>query len=284
MKQRMQGVVIGILATVLLLGTVTAFANTQTVTRQITYGIGVILNGQTVDFDEDSRPFVMDGRTFLPLRTLAELLGLPVDFDPVTNMTIVGTPPAGQPTAVQPPADPIIATPPDNQGNEQTSPDSPYPQLDGLWLHVHSMQMELDANAIGMSINFDGNSFTAVHYYHPFINLLVSPARFDTSRIGYTVNPSDLHRNPGYAFNPRFPWVGRQANNLRWRGCTREFFSDENLWRITTTGTFSLQHVSGRMFRITFNFADGTNLQEHFFYNEGARSTIQIHPLTFVRY
>jgi hypothetical protein len=37
----------------------------------------------------------MDGRTFLPLRTLADLVGLPVDFDPATNTAILGSRDAG---------------------------------------------------------------------------------------------------------------------------------------------------------------------------------------------
>jgi len=79
--------------------TVIVVANTQTVTREITYGVNVMLNGEIVQFDYDSRPFVMNGRTFLPLGTFAELLGLPVDFDPATNTAIVGdrhTVPTGQ--------------------------------------------------------------------------------------------------------------------------------------------------------------------------------------------
>lgn len=89
-KERVKGIVIGfVLCAVLSAGVIAVGA--QTVTRNITYGVGVILNGQQVRFDNDSRPFVMDGRTFLPLRTLAELLDLPVDFDPANNNAIVGT-------------------------------------------------------------------------------------------------------------------------------------------------------------------------------------------------
>ena len=69
---------------------VVVLANISTVTREVTYGISVMLNGETVGFDYDTRLFVMNNRTFLPVRTLAELLGLPVDFDPVTNTAILG--------------------------------------------------------------------------------------------------------------------------------------------------------------------------------------------------
>jgi len=37
----------------------------------------------------------MGGRTFLPLRAMAELLGLPIDFDPGTNTAYVGNRHAG---------------------------------------------------------------------------------------------------------------------------------------------------------------------------------------------
>ena len=94
MKQRLQGMVAGVLITLLLLSATIVYANTR-VTREITYGIGVMLNGEMVQFDYASRPFVMDGRTFLPLRTLAELVGLPVDFDSATNTAIVGSRNAG---------------------------------------------------------------------------------------------------------------------------------------------------------------------------------------------
>jgi len=90
MKQRLQGMVMGALLMVLLLSATVVYANNR-VTREITYGINVMLNGEMVQFDYDTRPFVMDGRTFLPLRTLAELVGLPVDFDPATNTAIVGS-------------------------------------------------------------------------------------------------------------------------------------------------------------------------------------------------
>ena len=89
MKQRMQGMVVGVLLTVLLLSATMVHANNR-VTREITYGVNVMLNGEMVQFDYDSRPFVMEGRTFLPLRTIADLVGLPVDFDPATNTAIVG--------------------------------------------------------------------------------------------------------------------------------------------------------------------------------------------------
>jgi hypothetical protein len=88
-KERIKGIAIGFIICSMLSASIMVAAN-STVTRQITYGIGVMLNGERVQFDEDSKPFVMNGRTFLPLRTLAELLDIPVNFDSATNTAILG--------------------------------------------------------------------------------------------------------------------------------------------------------------------------------------------------
>ncbi|MCL2224488.1 MAG: stalk domain-containing protein [Defluviitaleaceae bacterium] len=52
-------------------------------------GIRIMMNGEILEFNADSQPFVTGGRTFLPLRALAELLGLTVEFDPETNTAIL---------------------------------------------------------------------------------------------------------------------------------------------------------------------------------------------------
>ena len=90
-KERIKGIATGFILCAVLSTSAIAIANTQTSTREITHGVGVMFNGEIVQFDHDTRPFVMEGRTFLPLRTLTELLGLPVDFDPASNMAIIGS-------------------------------------------------------------------------------------------------------------------------------------------------------------------------------------------------
>ena len=87
-KERLKGFVAGILL-MAMLSSVLVFANSG-IMREVHYGINVVLNGRAVEFEEDSRPFVIDGRTFLPLRAMAELLGLPVEFDAETNTAYVG--------------------------------------------------------------------------------------------------------------------------------------------------------------------------------------------------
>jgi hypothetical protein len=89
LMERLKGFVVGMLVMAILSTSVIVVA--QTVTRQISYGINVVYNGQNVQFTEDMRPFVMDGRTFLSLRAMGEMLGYPVDFDPATNTAFVGS-------------------------------------------------------------------------------------------------------------------------------------------------------------------------------------------------
>lgn len=81
-----KGFVLGILAMFMLSGTV-LMANQEV--RQVVFGVGVSFNGQRVNFDADSQPFVIEGRTFLPVRAIADIAGLGVDFDGATNTVIL---------------------------------------------------------------------------------------------------------------------------------------------------------------------------------------------------
>ena len=97
-KERIKGIAIGFILCLTLSTSVMVVANTQTVTREITYGVRVNLNGQLLHFDYDMRPFVMENRTFLPVRAISEALELPVDFDPSTNTVYLGNRFLGQRT------------------------------------------------------------------------------------------------------------------------------------------------------------------------------------------
>ena len=90
-RERMKmikGFVIGVVCTMLLSGTV-LMANP--VTRDLLFGVRVSVDGVMVNFDEDSLPFVLDGRTFLPVRAIADVFGAGVDFDPATNTVLLTT-------------------------------------------------------------------------------------------------------------------------------------------------------------------------------------------------
>ena len=94
MKEKIKYFVAGMLVMCLLFSATLIIANPQTVTRQITYGINVVLNGENLQFSEANRPFTMDGTTFMPLRVISETLGIAVDFDAATNTVFLGERPA----------------------------------------------------------------------------------------------------------------------------------------------------------------------------------------------
>jgi len=87
LKQRLQGFIAGVLITVLIIGTLT-FATPFV--REVFYGVNVVVNGVPQEFDDDMQPFIMDGRTFLPVRGIAEALDVPVDWDSETQTVYVG--------------------------------------------------------------------------------------------------------------------------------------------------------------------------------------------------
>ena len=84
-KERLKGYVAGFVCCTLISVSILVLADTYTTNKEVTYGVRVILRGDELYFDQDSRPFIAHGRTFLPVRVLAEMLGIYVDFDETTN-------------------------------------------------------------------------------------------------------------------------------------------------------------------------------------------------------
>ena len=105
MKQRLQGMVMGVLVTTLLLGTVTVFA-TSTRTIEVTYGVSVVVNGVRQNFASDMQPFTSSGRTFLPVRGIADALGMNVEWDESTSTVYISSSVANQAHLPQPPITP----------------------------------------------------------------------------------------------------------------------------------------------------------------------------------
>jgi len=100
MKQRMQGFIIGFLIAVMVFGTVTVVAAPLRRTIEVMYGVSVVLDGVQQSFPDDMRPFVSEGRTFMPLRAIADTLGLEVEWDGSTStayLTSRDAPPVIQP-------------------------------------------------------------------------------------------------------------------------------------------------------------------------------------------
>ncbi|MDR2167306.1 MAG: hypothetical protein LBE35_05590 [Clostridiales bacterium] len=105
-KERLKGMVFGIIVTLTLVFAVPAIANTITTTIQVTYrGLCISVNGQTVVPEQE--PFIFNGRTFLALRDVAEALGAEVRMNEITNVieitTVAGITPTVPPATTVPP-------------------------------------------------------------------------------------------------------------------------------------------------------------------------------------
>jgi len=99
-KERLKGIGIGLVMCAAIFAGV-MMVSAQTLMRSITYGVRVNLHGQELHFSDDMRPFLMDGRTFLPVRAISEVLELPVDFDTATNTVYLGNRFVRQRTSLQ---------------------------------------------------------------------------------------------------------------------------------------------------------------------------------------
>ena len=109
MKSRMKmakGFVLGVLVTVLLSGTM-VMANP--VARQVVFGVTVELDGEALQLAEDSQPFIMGGRTFLPVAAISNALGFTVEWDADTYTANIVTSAAPIATPVTPAAPPVAA-------------------------------------------------------------------------------------------------------------------------------------------------------------------------------
>ena len=93
-----KGIIKGFVAGFLVCAVMLSVVWSVSVMRELHFGVRVTHNGQVVSFDYDSRPFITENRTFLPVRAIADVLGVEVDFDPVTNMVYLG----GRPTTTPP--------------------------------------------------------------------------------------------------------------------------------------------------------------------------------------
>jgi len=88
MRKVIKGYMAGILTMMLLSGTVLMASPAM---REIVFGVNVSVDGNVVQFEEDMRPFIMEGRTFLPVRAIADIAGFDVDFDSATNTVTLST-------------------------------------------------------------------------------------------------------------------------------------------------------------------------------------------------
>ena len=93
MKEKLKGIVIGI-AIGTIIATTSAFAANRTVQKVLSYNdIKISLNGQRIVPTDangnDVEPFIIDGTTYLPVRAVANAIGLNVDWDGNTNTVLL---------------------------------------------------------------------------------------------------------------------------------------------------------------------------------------------------
>lgn len=96
-RLQIKGFVAGVLVTVMLSGTLLVSANTGGVMREVFYGVSIVINGNQWNPPADMTPFIADGRTFLPVRGIAQALDVPVEWDGATRTVFIGTIPHGRP-------------------------------------------------------------------------------------------------------------------------------------------------------------------------------------------
>jgi hypothetical protein len=96
---------------------VTTLASSGTITRTLQAhfrGIQIFLDGNRITPRDGQgnivEPFIVDGTTYLPLRAVAEALGLEVNWDGATNSVFLGEMPANAQPPAQPPTQPPTQT------------------------------------------------------------------------------------------------------------------------------------------------------------------------------
>ncbi|MBA2940180.1 hypothetical protein HZF08_17840 [Paenibacillus sp. CGMCC 1.16610] len=85
MKKILFGFIIG----VLLFSSVQAYAAGGTMIEAYYTIKGIFNNNEKVVFPEDSSPFIYNGTTYVPLRTMAEIMGKEVKWDPEHQYVIM---------------------------------------------------------------------------------------------------------------------------------------------------------------------------------------------------
>jgi hypothetical protein len=99
MRSRLR--LVALLLVVLLLGIYgVAQAATITKTLKAVYrNIALVVDGKVAQVDEE--PFIVDGRVYVPLRHVAQILGAKVDWDDANSRVVITTAPKSDPAAEQ---------------------------------------------------------------------------------------------------------------------------------------------------------------------------------------
>ncbi|MCL2573318.1 MAG: copper amine oxidase N-terminal domain-containing protein [Defluviitaleaceae bacterium] len=88
-RERAKGFVIGFVVAMVLSSSIMVAASTG-VMREIFYGVNIMVNGEMLELDDDMQPFIMGGRTFLPVRIIEQIVDIPVNWDGDTHTVHIG--------------------------------------------------------------------------------------------------------------------------------------------------------------------------------------------------
>jgi len=89
MNKRLKAYVAGFLTCLMVTATF-VWANPGGVMREVFFGVQVVVDGVELELPSDMAPFIMDNRTFLPVRGIAEALDVPVEWDGDTTTVYIG--------------------------------------------------------------------------------------------------------------------------------------------------------------------------------------------------
>ncbi|GAB6926228.1 hypothetical protein JCM10914A_02110 [Paenibacillus sp. JCM 10914] len=70
-----------------------AGANLEKISAYLNHGISISVDGSIYDKGKDVTPITYKNSTYLPVRALADVLDVPLRYDPKYNQVIIGTPP-----------------------------------------------------------------------------------------------------------------------------------------------------------------------------------------------
>jgi len=97
-KLQIKGFMAGVLVTAMLSGTLLVAANPAIVEMLTVHrGVNIVINGTEWNPPSDMIPFITGGRTYLPARGIAEVLGVPVEWHGPTSTVYIGAIPHGAP-------------------------------------------------------------------------------------------------------------------------------------------------------------------------------------------
>jgi len=120
-KERIKGLIAGVVVALLITTTVPALAASVTSAIQVTYrNIRLVVDGRTITTQQE--PFIFEGRTYVALRDVAEAFGAQARFNEITDTIEITSRQNTQPT---PPQTQTPSVPAGAATNRNERPDNP---------------------------------------------------------------------------------------------------------------------------------------------------------------